>query len=782
MSTETLSVGGMHCAACSARVEKALRKLEGVENASVNLATEKATVVFNPQTLRLSAIKEAIVNAGYEVIETSKNVLDEDKLRKEKEIKLLWTKFIIAAALALPLLYIAMAPMIKWVTLPFPKVIAPMHFPLLYAIVQLALVIPIIITGNRFYTVGFKNLLRRSPNMDSLIAIGTTAAVVYSVYNLFQIATGNHHAVESLYFETAGVIITLILLGKSLEAVSKGRTSEAIKKLMGLSPKTAIIIVNGKEKEIPIDEVVPGDIIVVKPGAKIPVDGIVTEGQSAVDESMLTGESMPVDKKSGDSVYGATINSNGHFCFKAEKVGNETALAQIIKLVEDAQGSKAPIAQMADIVSGYFVPVVCAIALVAGIAWFATASAGVVSLPTGKSVTEFALTIFISVLVIACPCALGLATPTAIMVATGKGAENGILIKGGEALETAHKIQTIVFDKTGTITEGKPEVTEIVIKEEREERKEKKEEGNKITNRDDTDLLLQLVAAVEKNSEHPLASAIVREAEKRGLVLPPVTDFKAISGRGIEAKVSLPTNEALPPLPILIGNRKLMEEKNISLTELEAACDRLASEGKTPMYVALDGKAAGIVAVADVLKSSSKAAIERLHKMGIEVAMITGDNKKTANAIAKQVGIDQVLAEVLPQDKSAEVKKLQDIGRKVAFVGDGINDAPALAQADIGIAIGSGTDVAIESADIVLMRSDLSDVPTAINLSKRTIRNIKQNLFWAFGYNVLGIPIAAGLLYLFGGPLLNPVFAAAAMSLSSVSVLSNALRLKTFKA
>jgi P-type Cu+ transporter len=688
--------------------------------------------------------------------------------------------------------------MIKWVTLPFPKALAPMNFPLAYAIVQLALVIPIIIAGNRFYTVGFKNLLRRSPNMDSLIAIGTTSAVVYSVYNMSQIAAGNHHAVESLYFETAGVIITLILLGKSLEAVSKGRTSEAIKKLMGLSPKTAIVIVNGGsggtgtiEKEIPIDEVVLGDIIVVKPGAKIPVDGTVTEGQSAVDESMLTGESMPVDKKPGDMVYGATINSNGHFYFRAEKVGNETALAQIIKLVEDAQGSKAPIAQMADIVSGYFVPVVCAIALVAGIAWFAAASAGIVNLPTGKSVTEFALTIFISVLVIACPCALGLATPTAIMVATGKGAENGILIKGGEALETTHKIQTIVFDKTGTITEGKPEVTEIVIKEKREEGNKITNNNEQITNRDDADLLLQLVAAVEKNSEHPLASAIVREAEKRGLVLPPVTDFKAIPGRGIEAKISLSANETLSLLPtthyllstsLLVGNRKLMDEKNISLTELESASDSLASEGKTPMYVAIDGKAAGIIAVADVLKPSSKAAIDRLHKMGIEVAMITGDNKKTANAIAKQVGIDHVLAEVLPQDKSAEVKKLQDAGRKVAFVGDGINDAPALAQADIGIAIGSGTDVAIESADIVLMRSDLSDVPTAVNLSKRTIRNIKQNLFWAFGYNVLGIPIAAGILYLFGGPLLNPVFAAAAMSLSSVSVLTNALRLKRFRA
>jgi len=802
MNSETLSIGGMTCAACSARVERAIRKLEGVESAAVNLATEKATVVFDPRTLRLSAIKEAVTKAGYQVLEVSSDTVDEDKRRKEKEIKILWTKFIVAASFALPLLYIAMAPMIKWVSLPFPKMLAPMHSPLIYGLVELALVVPIIIAGNRFYIVGFKNLMHRSPNMDSLIAIGTTAAVVYSVYNIFQIIGGDHHAVDALYFETAGVIIALILLGKSLEAVSKGRTSEAIKKLMGLAPKTAIIIENGEEKEIPIKEVVPGDIIVVKPGAKIPVDGLVTQGQSAVDESMLTGESMPVDKKPGDPVYAATINSNGVIRFKAEKVGGETALAQIIKLVEDAQSSKAPIAQMADIVAGYFVPVVCVIALVAGIAWFIAASIGVVNLPHGKTVSEFALTIFISVLVIACPCALGLATPTAIMVGTGKGAENGILIKGGEALETAHKIQTIVFDKTGTLTVGKPEVTNVVwnggtsnsaplrgvyekdqhvpAQEDSTAYGEFKPSLDGLTRRRGgtssftTDRFLQLVAAAEKNSEHPLASAIVREAEQRDLELPPVTDFKAIPGRGIEAVVN--------GVSVLAGNKKLMDERGIPLTELELAPDRLAGEGKTPMYVALNGKAMGIVAVADVLKPSSKEAIDRLHKMGIEVAMITGDNKKTAIAIAKQVGIDRVLAEVLPQDKSAEVKKLQEEGRKVAMVGDGINDAPALAQADIGIAIGSGTDVAMESADIVLMRSDLLDVPTAINLSKRTIRNIKQNLFWAFGYNVLGIPIAAGVLYLFGGPLLNPVFAAAAMSLSSVSVLTNALRLKRFKA
>ncbi|MDR2784778.1 MAG: heavy metal translocating P-type ATPase [Treponema sp.] len=754
----TIPIGGMTCAACSARVEKALRKLEGIESASVNLATEKAAVVYNPQVLRLSAIKEAVEKAGYQVLEFSKEgAVDEDRLRKERAIGVLRTKFIVAISFALPLLYIAMVPMIKAFSLPFPKALAPMNFPLIYALAELLLVIPIIIAGNKFYTVGFKNLFHRSPNMDSLIAVGTTAAVAYSVYNIFEIANGNFNAVDALYFETAGVIIALILLGKTLEAVSKGRTSEAIKKLMGLAPKTAIIIENGEEKEIPIDEVLPGDIIIVKPGAKIPVDGVVTEGQTAIDESMLTGESMPVDKKPGDKVFGATINANGVIRFRAEKVGGETALAQIIKLVEDAQGSKAPIAQLADVVSGYFVPIVCIIAVIAGIAWFAAASAGLVALPPGKSTVEFALTIFISVLVIACPCALGLATPTAIMVGTGKGAENGILIKGGEALETAHKINTIVFDKTGTITEGKPDVTDAVT-----------------VSGVDENYLLQITASAEKGSEHPLGQAIVQGAQKQGIEIFAAGNFEAITGRGIEALIN--------GHAVLAGNKKLMDEKEISLAELEEASDRLAGEGKTPMYVALDGKLAGIVAVADVLKESSKAAIESLHKMGIEVAMITGDNKKTAAAIAKQVGIDQVLSEVLPQDKSAEVKKLQDEGRKVAMVGDGINDAPALAQADIGIAIGSGTDVAMESADIVLMRSDLMDVPTAITLSKRTIRNIKQNLFWAFGYNVLGIPIAAGVLYLFGGPLLNPIFAAAAMSMSSVSVLTNALRLKRFKA
>ena len=746
ISEVTIPIGGMTCASCSARVEKVLGKLEGITSATVNLATEKATVHYDTQQIKLSTIRQAIEKAGYQALEIEKKTaIDEDKLRKEKEIRTLKTKLIVSATFGIPLLYLAMGAMIWWLRLPIPSFLEPMQYPLTYAIVQIILVIPIIIAGHRFYSVGFKAIIQRSPNMDSLIAMGTSAAILYSLYSVYQISSGNFGAVEDLYFETAGVIITLILLGKYLEAVSKGKTSEAIKKLMGLAPKTAIVIRDGAEIETPIDEVEIDDVILVKPGGKIPVDGIVIEGNTAIDESMLTGESMPIDKKSGDAVYAASINKNGVIKFRATKIGGDTALAQIIKLVEDAQGSKAPIAQLADIVSSYFVPIVFVIAVLAFAGWYFTGHTFV-----------FAMTIFISILVIACPCALGLATPTAIMVGTGKGAEYGILIKGGEALETTHLIDTIVFDKTGTITEGKPEVTDIVT-----------------ANGIERDWLLQIAASAEKGSEHPLGEAIVRGAQKENMETLKIDTFKAIPGYGIEVEVG--------GSQLLLGNRKMMDENSISLITLEEESDRLAEEGKTPMYIAMDGTLSGIIAVADVVKASSKAAIAKLHEMGIEVAMITGDNKKTAEAIAKQVGIDRVLAEVLPQDKSNEVKKLQAEGRKVAMVGDGINDAPALAQADIGIAIGSGTDVAMESADIVLMRSDLMDVPTAIKLSKSTIRNIKQNLVWAFGYNVAGIPIAAGLLYLFGGPLLNPIFAAAAMSLSSVSVLTNALRLKGFK-
>ena len=747
MTKETIKIGGMSCAACASRIEKMIGKLEGVSVAAVNFATEKLLVEYDNQTVSITKIKETVERIGYEVLNTEKKAaIDEDKLRKEKEIATLWKKFIVSAIFALPLLYIAMVPMISWLSFPIPSFLNPMQYPLVFALTQIGLVIPILIAGNKFYSVGFKALLDRSPNMDSLIAIGTSAAVAYSLYSAYQISIGNFMAVDELYFETAGVIITLILLGKSLEAVSKGKTSEAIKKLMGLAPKTALIIKDGKEIEIPIEDVEIGDIILVKPGEKIPVDGEVIEGNTAIDESMLTGESMPVDKKAGDKVYAASINTNGMIYFKATKIGSDTALAQIIKLVEDAQGSKAPIAKMADIVSGYFVPIVVVIAILAFAGWFIS----------GQSLV-FSLTIFISILVIACPCALGLATPTAIMVATGKGAENGILIKGGEALETTHKINTIIFDKTGTITEGKPEVTDIINMKEISK-----------------DYLLQIAASGEKGSEHPLGQAIVKKAESEAVEFFKVETFNAIPGHGIEVTIN---NEN-----VLIGNRKLMDDKNIALGDLDSESDRLALEGKTPMYVAMNNKISGIIAVADVVKPSSAKAIKKLQSMGIEVAMITGDNKKTAQAIASQVGITRVLSEVLPQDKSNEVKKLQAEGKKVAMVGDGINDAPALAQADIGIAIGSGTDVAMESADIVLMKSDLMDVPTAIHLSKSTIRNIKENLFWAFGYNVAGIPIAAGVLYIFGGPLLNPIFAAAAMSLSSVSVLANALRLKGFKA
>lgn len=737
----SLKISGMTCSACANTIERTTKKLDGVSTASVNFATEKLSVTYDNSKVRLSEIKAAIKKAGYEAMDDEVQSSDLHKEKKEKEIKRMWNQFVISAIFTVPLLVIAMAHMIGY---NLPNFINPMINPMTYALTQLFLVLPVIIAGNRFYRVGFKSLIRRSPNMDSLIAIGTSAAFLYGLFAIYQINIGNVDYAYEMYFESAGVIITLISLGKYLENVTKGKTSEAIKKLMGLAPKTAIILKDDKEVEISIDEVRVGDVIIVKPGEKIPVDGEIVFGTTSIDESMLTGESMPVEKNIGDRVIGASINKNGYVRYKATRIGKDTALAQIIKLVEDAQGSKAPIAKLADIISGYFVPIVITLALISSVGWYLSGEEAV-----------FALTIFISVLVIACPCALGLATPTAIMVGTGKGAEYGVLIKSGGALETAHKIKTIVFDKTGTITEGRPKVTDIV------------------TNNIDEMYLLQIAASAEKGSEHPLGEAIVKAADEKGLQFKNVETFKNIPGHGIEVTID---NKK-----ILLGNKKLMDENNIVLRDLESKASNLADEGKTPMFIAVDGIIGGIVAVADTVKESSKRAIEKLHSMGIEVAMITGDNKLTANAIAKQVGIDVILAEVLPQDKANEVKKLQSSGKKVAMVGDGINDAPALAQADIGIAIGSGTDVAIESADIVLMRSDLMDVPIAIELSKKTIRNIKQNLFWAFGYNTLGIPIAMGLLYYLGGPLLNPIIAAGAMSFSSVSVLLNALRLKGFK-
>lgn len=739
MRDYTFKVEGMSCSACANRVERITKKIDGVESANVNFATEKLTVRVDAEKVRYSDIKLAVDKAGFKLIKEEDQIKEVSK--KKDESKILLNRFIFSLIFTVPLLIISMGHMVG---MPLPSIIDPMKNPLNFALIQLVLTIPVMVAGYKFYKIGYKNLFKLSPNMDSLIAIGTSAAVAYGLFAIYKILNGETHYAMHLYFESAVVILTLITLGKYLEAVSKGKTSEAIKKLMGLAPKTATIIKNGKEVSIPIEEVIVGDIILVKPGEKLPVDGEIIEGSTSIDESMLTGESIPVEKNIGSTVIGASINKAGFIKYKATKVGKDTALAQIVKLVEEAQGTKAPIAKMADIIAAYFVPTVMALSIIAAVGW----------LIAGES-TVFALTIFISVLVIACPCALGLATPTAIMVGTGKGAENGVLIKGGEALETTYKIDTIVFDKTGTITEGKPKVTDIICNGIKEEE------------------VLVLAASAEKGSEHPLGEAIVREAEDRSLEFKSLEHFKAVPGHGIEVTIE--------GKDILLGNKKLMIENNINIESLHVESDRLATEGKTPMYIAINNKLSGIIAVADTVKENSKAAIEELKKMNVNVAMITGDNKKTAEAIAKSVGIDIVLAEVLPEDKANEVKKLQGQNRKVAMVGDGINDAPALVQADVGIAIGSGTDVAIESADIVLMKSDLKDVVTAIRLSKATIKNIKENLFWAFGYNVLGIPVAMGVLHIFGGPLLNPMIAAAAMSFSSVSVLLNALRLKKFK-
>jgi P-type Cu+ transporter len=741
----TLMVEGMTCASCSSAVERSLKKLEGVEIASVNLATNKATIKYDGSKVKIAELKKAVEKAGYVPKDIEKTLAtDEDQLRKDKESKDMFQRLILSIIFSLPLLYIAMGHMFIPDIAKLPAIIDYHNYPLNFTLAQLALTLPVMWAGRKFFLIGFKTLFKGSPNMDTLVAIGTGAAFIYGLYAIVAIYFGDFSFVENLYFEVAALIITLLLVGKYMEARMKGKTSEAIKKLMNLTPKTARLVKNGSEIEVSLEEVEVDDVLIVKPGERIPVDGVVTEGFSAVDESMLTGESLPVDKQPGDSIVGGSLNKNGLLTMKAKAVGESTALARIIKLVEDAQGQKAPIAAMADIVSSYFVPVVIVIAILSALVWWFV----------GKDI-DFVLTIFVTVLVIACPCALGLATPTAIMVGTGKGAENGVLFKGGEALETAHHIQAIIFDKTGTLTEGKPTLTDV------------------IPYNMDKDILLRYTASAEQGSEHPLAQAIVKGATDKGIQLFPITKFMAVTGRGVDVTVD--------DKVVLIGNRAFMDERNIELHAIEADMDRLANEGKTPMLVAIDGLIKGIVAVADVVKPSSAKAVEQLKQMGIKVAMITGDNKKTAAAIGRQVGIDLILAEVLPQDKSSEVVKLQKQGYSVAMVGDGINDAPALAMADIGIAIGSGTDVAIESADVVLMKSDLMDVVTAIKLSRATIRNVKQNLFWAFIYNIAGIPLAAGVFYAFGGPLLNPIFAGAAMAFSSVSVVTNALRLRRFK-
>lgn len=740
------SVLGMSCAACSKSAERSLKKTEGVSSAVVNIATEKASVEYDPKVCNIDNLRAAVEKAGF-TMELEDHINKEDDTTSFK-------RFLVAIVFASLLFTISMGPMVG---ISLPAIISPHHNPLNYAIIQAILAIVVMVAGKKFYIKGFKALYQLGPNMDSLVAVSTSASFIYSIISTFKIAyepgfadnilASGHHL--PLYYESCAMIIALIMLGKYLEGRSKSKTSEAIKSLLELQAKIAIIEIDGQEKEVEIDKVRVGDIVIVKPGQKIPVDGSVIFGSTSIDESMLTGESIPVEKTVGDPVTGASVNKNGYIKFKVEKVGKDTTLSQIISLVEEAQNRKAPIANLADLISGYFVPTVIAIALVSGLAW----------LFIGGTSFQFAFTIFISVLVIACPCALGLATPTAIMVGTGKGAENGILIKGGDSLESAHKISTVAFDKTGTITEGRPRVTGV----------------KNLSKSLDEDQLMSFAASIESNSEHPLADAIVDYSKEKGGEIYPVEDFVSITGKGVEALI----NEKR----VSLGNLKLIDSYGDinDKSSLKSMVDKYAERGNTPMLLAIDGHVKAIIAVADTIKEDSAKAVEKLHQMGIKVAMITGDNEKTALAIAKQVGIDIVRADVLPSEKSKVIKDLQDQDEFVAMVGDGINDAPALALADVGIAIGSGTDVAIESADIVLMKNSLMDVPNSIKLSKETIRNIKENLGWAFGYNIIGIPFAAGLIYLFGGPLLNPMIAAAAMSLSSVSVVSNALRLRKFR-
>ncbi|MFY4807639.1 heavy metal translocating P-type ATPase [Aliarcobacter butzleri] len=754
MKSQKFDIKGMTCSACSTAVDRNVKKLEGINEVNVNLLNNSMIVKYDENVLNNETIIKKVQDAGYEAFlvengkKTQKNSTEENLGKIEtNELK---NRLIISFIFAIPLFYISMGHMLNWY---LPHLFHGYSNAITFAFTQFLLALPIVFINIKYYKVGFKTLYKGSPNMDSLIAIGTSAAMIYGVFSIYKIGYGlGNNDIDmviqyshDLYFESAAIVLTLITLGKFLEARAKENTSEAINKLINLTPKTALVLRNNQEIEIPVDELVLKDIVIVKPGNIVPTDGVIIFGNSSIDESMLTGESLPVFKKVGDKIIGASINKSGSFKFEVTKLGEDTVLSQIIKLIEEASSSKAPISKLADRISAIFVPTVIVISILATVTW----------LFLGYSF-EFALSIGIAILVISCPCALGLATPTAIMVGTGKGAQNGILIKSAESLEIAHTINTVVIDKTGTITEGKTQVTDIFTNE-------------KITQ----DKLLQLCATIEKNSEHPLADAILKKTQEKEIELLNATDFEALNGLGIKAKVE--------DRVFYIGNKKLLDSKNISLDLFYEKSEKLANEAKTPIFIADESEVLGLIAISDVVKPTSKDAILEFEKMGLEVIMLTGDNYKTANTIAKQININNVIAEVLPQDKEKEIQKLQSLGKKVAMIGDGINDAPALVRADVGIAIGAGTDIAIESANIVLVKSDLLDAVKAIQLSNAVIKNIKQNLFWAFFYNIIGIPLAAGVFYTILGWKLSPMFAGAAMSLSSVTVVLNALRLKLFE-